>query len=164
MTAPDPEATRIILRPRAVDDAGFTIEETPDGAFVVSGAQPERWVRQTNFDNDEAVGYLADRLNRLGVEEKLAKAGAVQGSLVRIGDREFDWEPTLGDGHRPDRRPAWHRPADHRALDPAARVGPARRPQGAPRADARPARLRQRLRHESDEATTSRNRPETGPR
>ncbi len=101
VTAPDPEATRIILRPRAVDDAGFTIEETPDGAFVVSGAQPERWVRQTNFDNDEAVGYLADRLNRLGVEEKLAKAGAVQGSLVRIGDREFDWEPTLGDGIDP---------------------------------------------------------------
>ncbi|HTF11540.1 MAG TPA: GTPase ObgE [Asanoa sp.] len=100
-TAPDPEATRIILRPRAVDDAGFTIEETPDGTFVVSGPQPERWVRQTNFDNDEAVGYLADRLNRLGVEEKLAKAGAVRGSLVRIGDREFDWEPTLGEGIDP---------------------------------------------------------------
>ncbi|MEV4619754.1 GTPase ObgE [Asanoa sp. NPDC049573] len=99
--APDPEATRIILRPRAVDDAGFTVTETPDGTFVVSGAQPERWVRQTNFDNDEAVGYLADRLNRLGVEEKLAKAGAVQGSLVRIGDREFDWEPTLGEGVDP---------------------------------------------------------------
>ncbi|MEV4538202.1 GTPase ObgE [Asanoa sp. NPDC049518] len=101
VTAPEAEATRIILRPRAVDDAGFTIEETPDGAFVVVGSQPERWVRQTNFDNDEAVGYLADRLNRLGVEEKLAKAGAVQGSLVRIGDREFDWEPTLGTGIDP---------------------------------------------------------------
>ncbi|GIF52329.1 GTP-binding protein [Asanoa ferruginea] len=101
ITAPDPEATRIILRPRAVDDAGFTIEETADGTFVVRGAQPERWVRQTNFDNDEAVGYLADRLNRLGVEEKLAKAGAVRGSLVQIGEREFDWEPTLGEGIDP---------------------------------------------------------------
>ena len=40
-----------------------------DGAFVVRGAEPERWVRQTNFDNDEAVGYLADRLARLGVED-----------------------------------------------------------------------------------------------
>ena len=36
---------------------------------------PERWVRQTNFDNDEAVGYLADRLARLGVEDELAEAG-----------------------------------------------------------------------------------------
>jgi Obg family GTPase CgtA-like protein len=28
----------------------------------VRGEKPERWVRQTDFDNDEAVGYLADRL------------------------------------------------------------------------------------------------------
>ena len=42
---------------------------------MVEGAKPERWVRQTNFDNEEAVGYLADRLARLGVEEALAKAG-----------------------------------------------------------------------------------------
>ena len=36
---------------------------------MVRGARPERWVRQTDFDNDEAVGYLADRLARLGVED-----------------------------------------------------------------------------------------------
>ncbi|WP_329103404.1 GTPase ObgE [Micromonospora sp. NBC_01699] len=89
------EPTRIVLRPVAVDDAGFTIETDADGAFVVHGPRPERWVRQTNFDNDEAVGFLADRLARLGVEEKLAKAGAEPGSLVRIGVREFDWQPTL---------------------------------------------------------------------
>ncbi|WP_121161915.1 GTPase ObgE [Micromonospora pisi] len=89
------EPTRIVIRPVAVDDAGFTIEAAEDGAFVVRGPRPERWVRQTNFDNDEAVGFLADRLARLGVEEKLAKAGAVPGSLVRIGVREFDWQPTL---------------------------------------------------------------------
>ncbi|HEY0700307.1 MAG TPA: Obg family GTPase CgtA, partial [Micromonospora sp.] len=93
--APAPEPTRIVIRPKAVDDAGFTIEQAPDGAFVVRGTRPERWVRQTNFDNDEAVGYLADRLARLGVEEQLGRAGAEPGSLVRIGDREFDWQPTL---------------------------------------------------------------------
>ncbi|MEV7226784.1 MULTISPECIES: GTPase ObgE [Polymorphospora] len=88
------EATRIVIRPTAVDDAGFTIEQAADGAFVVRGPRPERWVRQTNFDNDEAVGYLADRLARLGVEDQLGKSGAEPGSLVRIGDREFDWQPT----------------------------------------------------------------------
>lgn len=93
--APPAEPTRIVIRPRAVDDAGFTIEAEPDGSFTVRGSRPERWVKQTNFDNDEAVGYLADRLARLGVEEKLAKAGAQAGDLVRIGDREFDWQPTL---------------------------------------------------------------------
>ena len=39
------------------------------------GARPERWVSQTNFDNDEAVGYLGDRLARLGVEDELLQAG-----------------------------------------------------------------------------------------
>ncbi|GAB3986223.1 GTPase ObgE [Plantactinospora veratri] len=93
--APDLEPTRIVIRPVAVDDAGFTIETASDGAYVVRGQRPERWVKQTNFDNEEAVGYLADRLARLGVEEQLAKAGAEPGSLVRIGEREFDWQPTL---------------------------------------------------------------------
>ncbi|MFE9692869.1 GTPase ObgE [Micromonospora sp. NPDC005806] len=93
--APPAEPTRIVIRPKAVDDAGFTIEAEEDGSFTVRGNRPERWVKQTNFDNDEAVGYLADRLARLGVEEKLAKAGAQAGDLVRIGDREFDWQPTL---------------------------------------------------------------------
>ncbi|MFC8847399.1 MULTISPECIES: GTPase ObgE [unclassified Micromonospora] len=93
--APPAEPTRIVIRPRAVDDTGFTIEAEPDGSFTVRGDRPERWVRQTNFDNDEAVGYLADRLARLGVEDKLAKAGAKPGDLVRIGEREFDWQPAL---------------------------------------------------------------------
>ncbi len=63
---------------------------------MVRGARPERWVRQTDFDNDEAVGYLADRLARLGVEDELAKAGAVAGAAVTIGEVTFDWEPTPG--------------------------------------------------------------------
>ena len=45
----------------------------------VRGLKPERWVRQTDFSNDEAVGYLADRLSRLGVEDQLLKAGARAG-------------------------------------------------------------------------------------
>ncbi|WP_330465699.1 GTPase ObgE [Micromonospora zamorensis] len=93
--APPAEPTRIVIRPMAVDDDGFTITAEADGSFTVRGIRPERWVKQTNFDNDEAVGYLADRLARLGVEDKLAKAGAQPGDLVRIGAREFDWQPTL---------------------------------------------------------------------
>jgi GTP-binding protein len=89
---------RIIIRPKAVDEAGFTV--TPDpaepGAFIVRGEKPERWIRQTTFDNEEAVGYLADRLNRLGVEAELAKQGAVPGASVTIGDVVFAFEPTGG--------------------------------------------------------------------
>ena len=72
-----------------------------DGVFVVRGARPERWVRQTNFSNDEAVGYLADRLARLGVEEALARAGAEPGCTVRIADHEFDWQPSIGGEYAP---------------------------------------------------------------
>ncbi|MGH8880603.1 MAG: GTPase ObgE, partial [Stackebrandtia sp.] len=91
---PRPEPTRIVLRPQAVDDSGFDVAQAKDGSFRVTGSKPERWVRQTSFSNDEAVGYLADRLAKLGVETALAKAGAVPGSLVRIGEVEFEWEPT----------------------------------------------------------------------
>jgi GTP-binding protein len=94
------ESTRVVVRPVAVDDSGFTVEpdpEEPDG-WIVRGARAERWVRQTNFDNDEAVGYLADRLARLGVEDALAKAGAQPGCPVTIGTMTFDWEPTTPAG------------------------------------------------------------------
>jgi GTPase len=91
---PVEEATRIVLRPRAVDDAGFTVEKAGDH-YVVRGSKPERWVLQTDFSNEEAVGYLADRLARLGVEEQLAKAGAQPGDAVEIGEVVFDWQPTV---------------------------------------------------------------------
>ncbi|MFF3063068.1 GTPase ObgE [Oerskovia sp. NPDC057915] len=101
--APAPAPARTILRPKAVDDAGFTVTRKGGAEtgfyYEVRGSKPERWVRQTDFSNDEAVGYLADRLARLGVEEKLFKAGAVAGDEVRIGSDKnavvFDWEPTL---------------------------------------------------------------------
>ena len=87
------ESMRIVLRPRAVDDFGFTIETDAEG-FLVRGDKPERWIMQTDFNNDEAVGYLGDRLARLGVEKGLAEAGAVPGDHVTIGSVSFDWQPT----------------------------------------------------------------------
>ena len=94
---PAPAATRVRIQPRGVDEAGFTVAARTDG-FEVRGAQPERWVRQTDFDNDEAVGYLADRLARLGVEEALAAAGAHPGDAVTIAGVTFDWQPMLAAG------------------------------------------------------------------
>jgi GTPase len=92
---------RIVVRPRAVNTEEFRIvvEGGSDGnLYRILGAKPERWVQQTDFRNDEAVGYLADRLAKLGIEDKLFTAGAVAGATVVIGPGDgvvFDWEPTL---------------------------------------------------------------------
>ncbi|WP_166984878.1 GTPase ObgE [Canibacter zhoujuaniae] len=96
------QSERIVLRPQPKSrEASFTI--TVEGGsygpvYRILGAKPERWVKQCDFTNDEAIGYLADRLNKIGIEEGLVKAGAVAGSTVVIGEGEgvvFDWEPTL---------------------------------------------------------------------
>ena len=83
----------------------FTVlERHKDGDhfFQIRGEKPERWVEQTDFSNDEAVGYLADRLARLGIEEALLRAGATSGAMVVIGSDEdgyiFDWEPSVTAG------------------------------------------------------------------
>ncbi len=91
---PVEQATRIVLRPTAVDDLGFTVA-LEEEVYVVRGIKPERWILQTDFNNEEAVGYLADRLARLGVEKALAEAGAEPGVAVQIGEVVFDWQPTL---------------------------------------------------------------------
>ena len=90
---PEVVPRRPVIRPIAVDDSGFTVETDGYGGFIVRGTRPERWIAQTNFDNDEAVGYLGDRLARLGVEDALWKKGAKPGCAVTIGDMTFDWEP-----------------------------------------------------------------------
>ncbi|MDN5879161.1 MAG: GTPase ObgE [Arthrobacter sp.] len=94
-----------VLRPRGVNRAPFTIhreERNLEPLFRVEGEKPVRWVKQTDFSNDEAVGYLADRLAKIGVEDKLFKAGAKPGDAVVIGDDDngvvFDWEPTMAAG------------------------------------------------------------------
>ncbi len=124
---PVEETTRIVLRPRAVDepDFGLSRETGEDGEerFVVTGEKPARWVLQTDFSNDEAVGYLADRLAKAGVEEALAKAGAQPGDDVVVGDVIFGWEPTTLAGVDIPRTP---RGTDVR-LDPTGREGAASR-------------------------------------
>ena len=109
------EEERVVIRPlerkarnsKAVGlgfDFEIEREQDRDGNFwfTVTGSKPERWVRQTNFDNEEAVGYLADRLARLGVEDALRAKGARVGDEVRIGRGEnamaFDWDPTVQAG------------------------------------------------------------------
>ena len=96
-----PSRPRITLMQARKEDSKFTITREEAGLqefFRILGTKPERWVAQTEFGNEEAVGYLADRLAKLGIEAALYKAGAVSGSTVVIGPGDgiiFDWEPTI---------------------------------------------------------------------
>ena len=80
--------------------AEFEVMKDPEnpGGFLVTGEKVERWIRQTDFENDEAVGFLADRLAKAGVEDELWKIGAVEGDEVTIGEITFEWDPTTAAG------------------------------------------------------------------
>ncbi len=94
-------AERIVLRPTGPLESEFTIRQV-DGAWQVRGEKPQRWIKQTDFSNDEAVGYLADRLNRLGIEARLTELGAAVGDDVVIGDDDnavvFEFDPQVHAG------------------------------------------------------------------
>ncbi len=100
--APAPEPTRLVIRPEPVAGPEFEVVRTGENSFRVRGEKPRRWILQTDFSNDEAVGYLADRLAKLGIEDALAAAGAAPGAEVLIGEESnevvFDWDPDLPTG------------------------------------------------------------------
>jgi GTP-binding protein len=96
------ETKRIVIRPPSADGGDdFSVTQTADG-WQVRGEKPQRWVRQTEFSNHEAVGFLADRLNRLGVEKRLVELGAQEGDTVLIGHPDdavvFDFKPGIDAG------------------------------------------------------------------
>ena len=106
---PPSASERVVLRPQATSSAGgnaFTIRKMGDGegGFVwrVEGDKPERWVKQTDFNNAEAVGYLADRFTRIGIEDELLRVGAREGDAVAIGPGTnpvvFDFAPQVESG------------------------------------------------------------------
>lgn len=135
------EASRPVIRPAAVAGRGRRAAATvrlihhpgEGDVYQVRGDGPERWVRQTDFANDEAVGYLADRLAAGGVEDELVAAGAHAGDSVLIGSVDggvmFTWESTVSAGaellgargtdprvDRPHRRTSAERRAQYHAL------------------------------------------------
>ena len=120
---------RPVIRPIPVDESGFTVTSDGEGGFVVRGDRPERWIGQTDFTNDEAVGYLGDRLARLGVEDELLKQGAKP--RLRGHHRRHDVRLGAADAGRRRRHDVGPR---HRPPARAGRPGPRRRAQDRPQA------------------------------
>jgi GTPase len=97
--APQAEPTRLVIRPEPVAGPDFEVVTIGENSFRIVGDKPRRWILQTDFSNDEAVGFLADRLAKLGIEQALAAAGAKAGAEVLIGAEDnsvvFDWDPDV---------------------------------------------------------------------
>ncbi len=74
------------------EDEDLVVTKTGPHAFTVRGRHIERMVIVTEMNNDEAVSHLQARLRRAGVEQALARAGAVDGDAVTIGWATFDFE------------------------------------------------------------------------
>ena len=83
----------VVLRPA---EEGFSVVRDDDGVWRVRGKVAERAVALADLTNPEAISYVQERLRRLGVERALARAGARDGDVVRIGGVELDYEEGLG--------------------------------------------------------------------
>jgi GTP-binding protein len=89
-TAADERGGFVVHRPQP---EGVAIVRAPDGTFVVRGRPAERAVALSDLTDAQALAYAQRRLHRLGVDRALARAGARQGDLVRIGGFTFEFEP-----------------------------------------------------------------------
>jgi GTP-binding protein len=89
---PEPEPF-VVFRPA---EEGFTVSRDDDGAWRVSGRSAERVVAMADLTNEEAIEYVQQRLRRMGVERELARAGAHEGDIVRLGPVELEYQEGLG--------------------------------------------------------------------
>jgi GTP-binding protein len=84
-----PPETFIVHRPVA---EGFRIEREDEGGYRVVGRSAERAVALSDLTNLEALDEAHSRLKRLGIDKALARAGASEGDLVRIGKMTFEYD------------------------------------------------------------------------
>ena len=62
-----------------------------DHVFVVDGPSAQQLLDSVNFDDEESVNWFHRTMRKSGMIDALRKAGANEGSTVRIGDMEFDF-------------------------------------------------------------------------
>lgn len=72
------------------EDEGFRIVREND-TFIVESAKIDRMMKRMQLNSHEAILKLARTLRYMGVDEELRKRGAVEGTIVRIGDFEFEF-------------------------------------------------------------------------
>jgi GTPase len=82
----------VVLRPAPT---GALVERVGDGEFRLLGRDVERVVALNDVTTPEALSFIDQRLERLGVPKMLARAGAREGDVVWIGEFSFEYQPDL---------------------------------------------------------------------
>ncbi|MGP0587434.1 GTPase ObgE [Paenibacillus timonensis] len=83
-------AERKIFKLDKTEDESFTIRRENE-TFVVESVKIERMMKRMQLNSHDAILKLARTLRHMGVDEELRKRGAKDGTLVRIGDFEFEF-------------------------------------------------------------------------
>jgi GTP-binding protein len=86
---PEPAEPIVVLRPL---EEGISVVRESAGVWRVQGRLAERAVSVSDVRDPDALVYVQQRLQRIGVDRALARAGARDGDVVRIGDTELEYE------------------------------------------------------------------------
>lgn len=89
--APEPDGL-VVIRPEV---SGAAVERLDDGEYRLVGRDVERIVALNDITTADALAYIDNRLERLGVHKMLRRAGAREGDVVWIGDFSFEYQPDL---------------------------------------------------------------------
>lgn len=82
----------VVHRP---EPEGVSVTRNDDGSFVVHGRAALRAVALSDLTDTQAQSYVRRRLERLGVEKALKKAGVHDGDTVEIGAFAFEYHDDL---------------------------------------------------------------------
>ena len=91
--AEEAEGALPVLRPLAVDEDAFTIQQEPDGAWRVLGVRVERTAAMTDWENEYAIERFQRVLESMGVMSALRDRELEEGDTVRLGEHELEWVP-----------------------------------------------------------------------
>lgn len=83
----------VVLRP---DATGAAVERLDEGEFRLVGRDVERVVALNDVTTPEALAYIDERLERLGVNRMLTRAGVADGDVIWIGEFSFEYRSDLG--------------------------------------------------------------------
>jgi len=85
------QASANSLPAAAQPKGGFTVDVNADGIYTVRGAKVEKLIAMTNFNQPDSWDRVHRIFKTIGMDKALRKAGCVEGNLVRVGAREFQW-------------------------------------------------------------------------